>query len=198
MFSVNTFPLLFPWFWYIDLFIVIAFQQSAETIAEGRGVLISVVGQDNISLLRTACLQGPKPVFLTHLQGIKSEECTLNLHSFLALWRTTDGLSMEHNQDLQAPHLSVFNVWLYHLAFGSFSCFSAQTVHSGRIHNALKPKTFHRVMVGLTRGPDKGSCEDRENKHYTTSKLTLGPLLCTFVISTRSHQKVNPIPISGL
>lgn len=150
------------------LTIVVAFQHSAKTIAEGRGVLLSVVGQDNISLLRPATLQGHKPVFLTHLQGIKSEECNLNLHPFLSLWRTIDGLFMEHNQDLQALHLSVFNVCLYHLTFGSFSCFSAQTVHSGRIHNALKPKTFHRVVVGLTGGPDKGACEDQENKHYTT------------------------------
>lgn len=67
------------------LAILIAYQQSAETIAEVRGVLLSVIGQDNISLLRTASLQGPKTVFLTHLQGIKSEEYTLNLHSFLSL-----------------------------------------------------------------------------------------------------------------
>lgn len=67
------------------LTIVIAFQQSAETIAEGRGVLLFVVGQDNISLLRPVSLQGPKSVFLTRLQGIKSEEFTLNLHPFLSL-----------------------------------------------------------------------------------------------------------------
>lgn len=145
------------------------FSTVYETIAEGRGVLLSVVGQDNINLLRPACLQGPKPVFLTHLQGIKSEECTLNLHPFLSLQRTIDGgLFMEPNQDLQAPHPSVFNVYLYSLTFGSFSCYSAQTVHSGRIHNVLKSKTFHRVVVGQTGAPDKGACEDHEYKHYTT------------------------------
>lgn len=120
----------------------------------GGGVPLSVVGQDNISLLRPACLQGPKPVFLTHLQGMKSEECTPNLHPLLSLQRNIDGGPfMEPDQDLQAPRRSVFHVCLYHLTLGSFSCFCAQTVHSGRIHNAAKLQTFQRVIVGQAGGP---------------------------------------------
>lgn len=91
------------------LTVAIVFQLCAEATAQGRGAPLSAVGQDNISLPRPACLQGPKPGFLTHLQGMKSEECTLNLHPLLSLQRSIDGGPfMEPDQDLQAATLSVF------------------------------------------------------------------------------------------
>lgn len=147
----------------------IVFPQPPETIAQERGVPLSVIVQDNISLRRPACLQRPKPVLLTHRKGMKSEECTWNLHPFLSLQRNIDeGLFMEPYQDLQASNLSVFNVCLCHLILSSFSCFCVQIVHSGRIHNALKLKTFHRVVVGQAGAPEKGASEGEGYKHYTT------------------------------
>lgn len=76
---------------------------------------------------------------------------------------------MEADQDPRAPRFSLFfRVCLRHLTLGSFSRFCAQTVHSGGMHNAAKPQTFQRVTVGQAGGPDKGACEGREYKHYTT------------------------------
>lgn len=144
VFSANTFLQLCPWFCCADILMVTGVIVCFSTVCRGRssgeeGEPLSVVGQDNISLPRPACLQGSKPVFFTHLQGMKSEECTPNLHPLLSLQRNIDGGPfMEPDQDLQAPRRSVFHVCLYHLTLGSFSCFCAQTVHSGRIHNAVK------------------------------------------------------------
>lgn len=126
VFSVNTFLLLCPRLYCTDVLmriVAIPFQQCAEATAPGRGAPLSVVVQDNISLPRPARLRGPQPVILTHLQGMKSEECTLNLHPLLSLQRRIDGGPfMEPDQDLQAPTLSVcsclpspFHPWLFFL-----------------------------------------------------------------------------------
>lgn len=49
-----------------------------------------------------------------------------------------------------------------------FLAFFVKILDGGRIHNALKLKTFHRVVVGQAGAPKKGAGEGEGYKHYTT------------------------------
>lgn len=93
-----------------------------------------------------------------------------------------------------APHPRLF-----------FSCFCAQTVHSGRAHNAVKLQTFQRVILGPGGGPPtliKGPVRAMSTNITPLSKRTLGPTaerLCYCSSqAVRSRQIANAAHNAGL